>query len=414
MNACPLFARGFFSLPDSPPPSASHTGQNLVAIALPLIVTYVAVTSDVKPIDIAAIAIGTTIISFLVLETFWRKAHLHPDAGLRQDLNFSPSRIGFKLLTLTATICVILALYWLLPEYGKKLYKPFFVLLKTYGWIFVVLAPLYVSIVDAHLAEPNDVYARLGRILTNKGGIVSSSELKAFALGWAVKAFFLPLMFVFLVQHVSGIQNTKGLQQNALSIMFGIDVMIATAGYLMTLKVLGTHIRSADPTPIGWISALACYPPFNAVILGDYLGYRKLLDPLGIGADSIVIEFLTEFFSLLSIAIYTLATAAFGIRFSNLTHRGVITGGPYRYMKHPAYIAKNAFWWFEVITRLPERLSDAVRVILMMSGVSAVYWIRAKTEERHLSSDPAYIAYSQWIDEHRVLNRFRRRSHTSE
>ena len=32
-------------------------------------------------------------------------------------------------------------------------------------------------------------------------------------------------------------------------------------------------------------------------------------------------------------------------RFSNLTHRGIITNGPYRYSKHPAYLAKNLSWW---------------------------------------------------------------------
>ncbi len=44
-------------------------------------------------------------------------------------------------------------------------------------------------------------------------------------------------------------------------------------------------------------------------------------------------------------AIYAWATMAFGIRFSNLTYRGVLTNGPYRFTRHPAYVAKNLFWW---------------------------------------------------------------------
>ena len=40
--------------------------------------------------------------------------------------------------------------------------------------------------------------------------------------------------------------------------------------------------------------------------------------------------------------IYAWATMAFGLRFSNLTHRGILTHGPYAFTKHPAYMSKNA------------------------------------------------------------------------
>ena len=43
--------------------------------------------------------------------------------------------------------------------------------------------------------------------------------------------------------------------------------------------------------------------------------------------------------------IYAWATVAFGLRFSNLTHRGILTHGPYAWTKHPAYLSKNAYWW---------------------------------------------------------------------
>src|SRR3546814_15696650 len=44
-------------------------------------------------------------------------------------------------------------------------------------------------------------------------------------------------------------------------------------------------------------------------------------------------------------AVYSWATMAFGIRFSNLTHRGIITHGTYAFTRHPAYISKNMTWW---------------------------------------------------------------------
>ncbi|HBR82737.1 MAG TPA: protein-S-isoprenylcysteine methyltransferase, partial [Erythrobacter sp.] len=47
--------------------------------------------------------------------------------------------------------------------------------------------------------------------------------------------------------------------------------------------------------------------------------------------------------------VYAWATFAFGLRFSNLTYRGVLTNGPYRFTRHPAYVSKNLFWWAAVL-----------------------------------------------------------------
>jgi hypothetical protein len=39
-------------------------------------------------------------------------------------------------------------------------------------------------------------------------------------------------------------------------------------------------------------------------------------------------------------------------------------------------------------------------LLLMLNGV---YFLRARTEERHLSRDPEYVAYALWIDAHGLL-----------
>ena len=96
--------------------------------------------------------------------------------------------------------------------------------------------------------------------------------------------------------------------------------------------------------------------------------------------------------------------ASFGGRFSNLTHRGIITNGPYRYTKHPAYLAKNLSWW---LLAMPFMVSDGVGAALsrcaLLLCLNALYYLRAKTEERHLALDPVYVAYAAWIDEHGLL-----------
>jgi hypothetical protein len=39
----------------------------------------------------------------------------------------------------------------------------------------------------------------------------------------------------------------------------------------------------------------------------------------------------------------------------------------------------------------------------MLLGVNALYWLRARTEERHLSRDSVYVQYALWMEEHGFL-----------
>jgi steroid 5-alpha reductase family enzyme len=99
-------------------------------------------------------------------------------------------------------------------------------------------------------------------------------------------------------------------------------------------------------------------------------------------------------------AIYSWATVAFGLRFSNLTYRGVLTNGPYAFTRHPAYVSKNLFWWCATMPFIATSGSmvDAVRNTALLALVSLVYYWRAKTEEKHLlGEDPKYAAYSAWM-----------------
>ena len=88
-------------------------------------------------------------------------------------------------------------------------------------------------------------------------------------------------------------------------------------------------------------------------------------------------------------AIYAWATVAFGLRFSNLTYRGVLTNGPYRFTKHPAYLAKNTFWWLETLPFLvvSHSLADMVhslqvprRVWLMVPAGAPVDAVLAESD----------------------------------
>jgi steroid 5-alpha reductase family enzyme len=104
------------------------------------------------------------------------------------------------------------------------------------------------------------------------------------------------------------------------------------------------------------------------------------------------------------VLVYVLATIAFGVRFSNLTHRGILTNGPYRFTKHPAYVAKNSSWWLTATPFLAhDSVAQAIKRCLMLGLMNFMYFMRAKTEERHLSQDPTYVEYGLWMNEHGVL-----------
>ena len=97
--------------------------------------------------------------------------------------------------------------------------------------------------------------------------------------------------------------------------------------------------------------------------------------------------------------IYAWATVAFGPRFSNLTNRGILTHGPYRFTRHPAYLAKNCLWWLTTVPVLTMGTGfDAVRATLMMGGGQRGLLLARADRGAHLLLDPAYRDYYDWME----------------
>src|SRR3546814_15750744 len=47
-----------------------------------------------------------------------------------------------------------------------------------------------------------------------------------------------------------------------INLLYLVDVHVATVGYILTLKPLDAHIRTANPYGMAWVAALICYTPF--------------------------------------------------------------------------------------------------------------------------------------------------------
>ncbi|MEG3168662.1 isoprenylcysteine carboxylmethyltransferase family protein [Sphingomonas sp. LB3N6] len=290
-------------------------------------------------------------------------------------------------------------------------------------WCFTNAAPIlfvasipYVLWIDRYLVEPRDGAWHLGAWMTGQAG-VDHEAIYGHLRAWGVKTFFLAFMLAIVPPGfgdfvrgdvASVLRDPVALASWLVTLMFLIDVAFATVGYLLTFRPLDSHIRSANPFAAAWMPALMCYPPFILMTTGGPLDYHPGTSdwaywfqghPILLTLIGAVLVGLT--------AIYAWATMAFGLRFSNLTNRGILTHGPYAISRHPAYLSKNLFWWISTIPVLTfGSMVDAARATLLMAAVSGVYYWRAKTEERHLKLDPDYRVYFDWMSRNGLVPRF--------
>ena len=238
-----------------------------------------------------------------------------------------------------------------------------------------------------------------------------SLEDKHALLFFLVKFFFIPLMLEFLTGNVAGLKSSfTNLTNNGwhfsllsfntylypvfLSIFFIIDVGIGLFGYIFEGKKLNSVVRSVEPTALGWLVALLCYPPFNS-ITGGFLNGRADDNNRFLSESS---TFILRVIMLGFWVIYTWGTVALGAKFSNLTNRGTVSKGPYRFVRHPAYAAKNIAWGLSIIPLLAtSSFREGFLMVLAWLGVAFIYFMRAITEERHLLADPDYEKYCEVV-----------------
>jgi isoprenylcysteine carboxyl methyltransferase (ICMT) family protein YpbQ len=185
-----------------------------------------------------------------------------------------------------------------------------------------------------------------------------------------------------------------------------IDLVFAMIGYLIVLRPLDSDIRSVDSTITGWICCLVCYFPFWELFVIQFIAGEFYGNPAWYVwfADHAVLLTVWGSAVILAMTMESLATVSFGLRFSNLTYRGLISNGPFRFTKHPQYVAKmcNRFLFYVPFLSMTGLLNAAWQCALF-GGIAFVYYLRARTEENHLSRYPEYVEYARWIDEHGIF-----------
>ncbi|WP_162913940.1 methyltransferase family protein [Taklimakanibacter lacteus] len=368
----------------------------------------------IKTLAVLAISAAT----MLAMDIFVYRVQLNPTTELAQQpvrpLNWL--RLFQKLAGFWITIGVIAALYALIPEYANAFYRPFkdAALYLLPG--VVVASPFYIAWVDRRQRDPEDAYAQLAAFLIGRRS-VDRAALALHARGWLVKAFFIPLMFVYVHDDLKAMWTAPLLPVLAfehifprlIDLFYLIDVLLAAIAYTLTLRVIDNHIRSVEPTIGGWVICVICYRPLVDA-QAPYIQYE--LDKLHWGdvfAPWPWVYVLWGSLILVLAFIYVWSTVIFGLRFSNLTNRGIIASGPYRWVKHPAYLAKNLSWWMISVPFVAGAgWPIALQSCLMLGAANMIYYLRARTEERHLSADPAYRKYKAYMAEHDLFARLRR------
>ena len=249
-----------------------------------------------------------------------------------------------------------------------------------------------------------------------KGALSPAAKQAALAL--LLKFFFAPLMINWCLDHAANMTNSvvqliDGINEGvrgrmlfdnwvfwaAFQLILFVDTFLFTIGYIVEVPALKNRIRSVDPTFFGWAICLCCYPPFNG-LTGQFFEWQSRDFP-GFANDTV--HYVANIALLTALGVYSWASVALGLKASNLTNRGIIARGPYGFVRHPAYTAKNLAWWIGTMPGLymmyaAQNWRGLVYGVFAMAAWTTIYALRAITEERHLlMANNGYAEYMQKV-----------------
>ncbi len=322
-------------------------------------------------------------------------------------------RAVVKLLGFFAALASVAFLYWLFPEYHRDYYVRFFLAARTVvPWLPLICIPYFLFVEWRLPAEEGGAW-HAALVILGKWSQVDWFVMSQYALGWLVKGFFLPIMFGDVVNNIGffraanwhitemGFLNSYNL---LFSMFINLELIFVAAGYLFTCRIFDSQIRDVERTFFGWMIALMSYSPFLSLFYVRYLNYSVSGGGWTnmIGAHPTLLSIWGTVILCL-LAFHMWCDACFGLRFSNLTNRGIITNGPYRFSKHPAYVIKSIRWWLVSVPFFAISIPEGIRLSLLLLLVDLVYTLRSYAEERLLSRDATYVAYARWMERHGAL-----------
>ncbi len=182
-------------------------------------------------------------------------------------------------------------------------------------------------------------------------------------------------------------------------LLYFFDCYIFAIGYCTELTLFNNKIRTVDASPLGLFFCLACYEPFSKATT-QFIQWKHSELTMNITSNPIeLINWIYYTIAITLIALYVSASIALFTKAGNLTNRGTCKSFPYNIVRHPAYSTKIILWWISstiIIKSFISSDTEFLKILLyILSGITwtFIYYMRAITEERHLSLDPEYRAY---------------------
>lgn len=320
---------------------------------------------------------------------------------IKRKINFNRIRLKFIMFVFIWVLCIVFSVcmsFFL----NESIYHYFYLDSVLFSPIILIVFFYWIYFIDIRKDDPNDEYYTFIADLNTKK--IKFGRYKIFLLNILVKIFYIPFIYGATFTVIYQILTYDNIFFNNLSFVnylfligLSFDLCVALGGYLFSSSFFNTKTISIDTSWTGWFVCLICYPPL--VIISTYFFNQadNYIWTDWLQTNSIL-YWLWAFLICLTWVLYWFATISFGFRFSNLSWRGLVSTGLYRYVKHPAYLSKNIYWWLHTVPFFGVMGLDILRNLLALSGVSLIYYLRAKTEERHLMQFDEYVQYCKWID----------------
>lgn len=402
------------------PGSVASQPANLFALAVLIAAIAAGVRFHLPVFAMTLLCLAAYATPLAVVEVAVNKVHRRASTGLDWDRLGARDmeRVGVKLVGLVGALASVAAVHALTGLYPREAMAASGLALLVVGVVLAPLAVAYFVWVDRAMVAPEDGYYHAGRVFLGRWDGLDAEVLRGFLLGWIVKGFFLPIMAFYLIGALARLYATVagpmpagivGVVGIATDLALVIELSVVCVGYTCTMRLFDSHIRSTNPFLLGWVITLSVYAPFNAVVTGEIFAYRDGHDwAFWFGDTWFAVPWGIAL--IVSFAVWVWATAAYGLRWSNLTNRGIITDGPYRWTKHPDYVAKVTFFWLGNLPFLSVAGPlDGMRGLVAIVGVSLIYWGRAVWEERHLSEEADYRAYALAMNRNSIFAPLARR-----
>lgn len=409
------------------PPSASNFFINLAGgVCFLLSLFYF---KDMVNGNIPALSILSLLAAFLPIvfaEIVVLKVHKRPSAGLGPVQPWNFRRIAVKLVGFFVALMLFYAAYHFIPEYDKKFYVTFRMLFDMLLPCVAILGIFYIAQVDRRMVDPEDALYRFGQFCLLQGKDEHKFAVKNFGLSLLLRGYFVPIMAVyffaflttllqgpdvFLASHADMPKDLTGLGILKILLLgyfffMTLDMVFAMIGYLAMFRPLDSHVRTLDSTLVGWIVCLLCYYPFWDMFILPAMNQGFFNNPQWFVwlADNPAMLTLWGILVVFAMCTESLATLTFGVRFSNLTYRGIMTSGLFRFTKHPQYVSKcfNRFFVFMPFLSVNGAQGVAAGMGLFLI-FCVIYYLRARTEENHLVRYPEYVDYALAMNERSIF-----------